>query len=93
MAYYGFATDYGMISGTSMACPHVAGAAALIWQHHPEWTHVEVKEAILATVDIPTPVLECVSSGRLNLYDALNYRPPLISLTVEDDVSDDPNSP
>ena len=33
--------------GTSMACPHVAGAAALYWSAHPEKTYAQVKAALL----------------------------------------------
>ena len=34
-------------SGTSMASPHIAGAAALLVQRHPEWTVEQVKSALV----------------------------------------------
>jgi subtilisin family serine protease len=37
------------LSGTSMAAPHVAGAAALIKQLHPDWSATEVKNALMNT--------------------------------------------
>lgn len=38
---------WGWKSGTSMATPHVAGAAALLKQAYPQWTHAEVKAALV----------------------------------------------
>ncbi len=39
----------GLISGTSMASPHQAGAAALMRQLHPTWTVPEIKSALALT--------------------------------------------
>lgn len=40
---------YGLNSGTSMATPHVAGVAALIWSANPSWTNNQVRGALNAT--------------------------------------------
>jgi subtilisin family serine protease len=42
-------TDYGYMSGTSMATPAVSGVAALVWSHHPACTGTEIRAALKAT--------------------------------------------
>src|SRR5699024_11664324 len=41
--------DYMGMSGTSMASPHVAGAAAIIKQKYPDWTNTQIKNAMMST--------------------------------------------
>jgi len=63
---------YATMSGTSMATPHVAGACALLKSFKPGLTHAEIRELLLATVDV-TPALtgKTVTGGRLNIFNAL----------------------
>jgi subtilisin family serine protease len=41
--------SYMTMDGTSMATPHVAGAAAILAQRHPDWTGAQLKEALMST--------------------------------------------
>ena len=65
-------------SGTSMATPHVSGAAALLWGHEPSLTNIQVKERLMATTDkVKVYQGKTASGGRLNIYNALmNIVPP-----------------
>ncbi|MEU4173189.1 S8 family peptidase [Streptomyces sp. NPDC026665] len=43
------ADGYVSMSGTSMATPHVAGAATILGQRHPYWTGSQIKQALTAS--------------------------------------------
>ena len=45
------ASNYGLMSGTSMASPHVAGVAALVWSHYPQCTNAQIRSALAATAE------------------------------------------
>ena len=61
------ANTYSSYSGTSMATPHVTGAAALYASAHPGATAAQIKSAILGSA-VPTASLagKTVTGGRLN---------------------------
>jgi subtilisin family serine protease len=86
---------YGQVSGTSMAAPHVTGAAALLKQLHPNWSVAAIKSALMSTskyLDIylddgvtPAQPLD-MGAGRLDLTRAANpgviLNPPSLSFGV-----------
>ncbi|MFD9337652.1 S8 family serine peptidase [Streptomyces sp. NPDC060028] len=64
---------YQSMSGTSMATPHVAGAAAIVKQRHPDWTGQQVKAALVgaANTAVPGDVRE-TGGGRLDVKAAVD---------------------
>ncbi|MEV5612454.1 S8 family serine peptidase [Streptomyces sp. NPDC052225] len=64
---------YQSMSGTSMATPHVAGAAAIVKQRHPDWSAQRIKQALVASADagIPGDVRQ-TGAGRLDVKAAID---------------------
>ncbi|KAG6496096.1 subtilisin-like protease SBT1.6 [Zingiber officinale] len=92
--------EFNILSGTSMACPHVSGAAALLKSAHPDWSPAAIRSAMMTTASItdnlrrpltdeltgkPATPLD-FGAGHLNLGRAMN--PGLIyDLSDEDYVA------
>lgn len=78
---------YAWWSGTSMATPFVAGAAARVWAQNPTWTNTQVRDQLQNTADWkplhndhtdkdgPAAWPSPSPFGRLNLYRALGGNP------------------
>ena len=65
-------SNYGNSSGTSMASPHVAGAAALLSSHNPKLSSSSLKATLMNSVDILGNWNGVVKTGgRLNVANAL----------------------
>jgi subtilisin family serine protease len=69
------ADGYVSMSGTSMATPHVAGAAAILAQRHPDWTGERIKAALTASAK-PTAGVSAFAqgTGRTDLPRALDQQ-------------------
>jgi len=71
---YSTANGGGMttMSGTSMACPVVAGSLSLLWSKNPGATNAAVVSRLMATADKITGTGTNWVAGRVNLYNAVN---------------------
>lgn len=69
---------YGYFSGTSMASPHVAGLAALVWSANSTFTNYQVRRAIeVSSVDLGAGGWdEAFGWGRINAAAAVVTTPP-----------------
>ncbi|MET7365701.1 S8 family serine peptidase [Streptomyces sp. NPDC005566] len=65
--------NYTSANGTSMATPHVAGAAAILKQHHPDWTGQRIKEVLTAHAkSAPEQTVYQQGYGRVDIPAALD---------------------
>lgn len=70
-------SGYGSMSGTSMASPHVAGVAALVYGYHPSWTYQQVRDSIFNTVrQVASLSGKTVTGGIVDAAAALGASPP-----------------
>lgn len=70
-------SDYGLMSGTSMAAPFVSGVAALLKSKYPTMSPPEIKTRILNNVTKEQNLVgKVATSGRLNVSAALLNNPP-----------------
>ena len=72
---------YVYLNGTSMACPHVVGQAALLMATDPSLTFEQVREAIVNSAD-PIVTDRSIGSGRINLINPLKVATDCVAFTV-----------
>lgn len=82
---------YITASGTSMASPHVAGAAGLLLAHSSSLTPDQVRSLLVNSVDTPSGWNFNYGDGRLNIFKALgsigDVTPPTVAISTPTDGS------
>lgn len=75
---------YRSLSGTSMACPHVAGVAALVWSQYPTMNNEQVRNQLTNTADdLGDPGFDSYYGyGRINAHKAVAQTISLISSKI-----------
>ncbi|MET7855866.1 S8 family serine peptidase [Streptomyces sp. NPDC005318] len=69
----GISGMYQQMSGTSMATPHVAGAAAILKQRHPDWSGQRIKDALMSSSkQLPDYTPYQQGTGRLDVKAAVD---------------------
>jgi len=77
---YGGEAQYGYLSGTSMATPHVSGAAALLWSAFPYLSHRQVINLLYQGVSSKSYLGgKSVTGGMLNLAKSLALEDPSLN--------------
>ena len=66
-------TTYTQLSGTSLACPLVGGAVALIRQAQPEWSAMQIREAVIMTASQSFEPDNSYGYGIMNTAMAIEY--------------------
>ncbi|KOM46964.1 hypothetical protein LR48_Vigan07g066800 [Vigna angularis] len=70
-------SNFNIIYGTSMACPHVTGAAAYVKSFHPNWSPAAIKSALMTTATPMNPTVDldaefAYGAGQINPLKAAN---------------------
>jgi len=66
---------YAQVAGTSLSTPLVGGCAAVVMSAHPDWTVMQVREALMMTANNASSPDAVYGWGLVDLFAALNYAP------------------
>lgn len=72
---------YTIKSGTSMAAPHVAGAAALLKQIYPKLDQADIKDILVSSAELLNYDRNTVGAGLIDALNAFNIKVSLLEIT------------
>jgi len=82
--------SYTTKTGTSLSTPLVAGAVAVVMSAHPEWTAMQVREALMQTASNGTAPNNSYGWGVIDVWAAINYNPCGAPGVPEEPVTSEP---
>jgi serine protease AprX len=74
--------------GTSVSTAMIAGGCGLILQAHPDWSPMQVRNALTSTASRHSSPNDTLGWGIANIWDAINYTTPEIDPFEQDELSD-----
>jgi subtilisin family serine protease len=85
--------SYGLLSGTSMATPHVAGVVGLAMGRFPAMANLQVKQLVMNAADARASLAgKCVTGGRLNAFMTIAEPDSIPPGSIADLSTSDPGS-
>ncbi|KAL0442584.1 UNVERIFIED_CONTAM: Subtilisin-like protease SBT5.6 [Sesamum latifolium] len=64
---------YNILSGTSMSCPHVAGASALLKAIHPSWSSAAIRSALITSAGLNNNKHDIITDASGNAADPFQF--------------------
>lgn len=79
-------SSYAYSDGTSFSCPLAAGAVGLLLQGHPQWTPVDVADALHSTATQSSSPDTLMGWGKVQAHDAMYVEPTGVDDATSEDL-------
>ena len=85
---YGYEENYASLSGTSMACPYVAGLSALLLSKNLCFNPHDMVKTIISNTTDPVDTSVYIGTGRINAFEAIQRTPAIAQVDKTLDETD-----